>query len=318
MKDIRSTLRIAALYYIDGWTHQEIAQRFHVSRQTVGRMLRVARDSGLVEIRIHYPRNLFVELESALERKYGLKECVVVPCEPGASAETLKLALGLAGAQYIAQVVKDGDILGLSWGVTLGAVAQYLEPSSAQGVRVVQLNGGLARGHTVTNASELVRAFSTAFQADSYGLNVPAIVDSTEICHAIYSDSNIRYALDLAHAANVCLFSIGALSHMSVLVEAGYISAEDVAELQAKGVVGDICSRYIDVHGQVADAELNARTIGIALDELRTKQTTVAVAGGMDKLNAIRGALAGRYCNVLITDEIVARALLGVAPENGN
>jgi deoxyribonucleoside regulator len=174
---------------------------------------------------------------------------------------------------------------------------------------VVQLNGGLARGQTITNASELVRRFSSVFGADSYGLNVPAIVDSTEICRAIYSDSNIRQALDLAHSANICMFSIGALSHMSVLVEAGYIAAEDVTTLKGKGAVGDICSRYIDVHGRVPDEELNARTIGIELDELRRKQTTIAIAGGMEKLNAIRGALAGGYCNVLITDETVARAL---------
>lgn len=310
MRDTRLMLRIAALYYVDGMTHQEIAQRFNVSRQTVGRLLHMARASGMIEIRIHYPRNLFVELESALERTYALKECVVVPSEADASAESLKAALGLAGAQYLAQEIRDGDILGLSWGVTLGAVAQYLEPSSAQNVCVVQLNGGLARGHTVTNASELVRQFSAAFHADSYGLNVPAIVDSTEICQAIYSDSNIRHTLDLAHQANVCVFSIGALSHLSVLVEAGYISADDVAALKAKGVVGDICSRYIDVEGWSPDAELNARTIGIELDKLRKKRTTVAIAGGLDKLDAIRGALAGRYCNVLITDEIVARSLL--------
>jgi len=211
--------------------------------------------------------------------------------------------------------VKDKDLLGLSWGVTLGAVAQYLETSQASGVRIVQLNGGLARGQTVTNASELVRQFSIAFQADSYGLNVPAIVDSMEICRAIYSDSNIKHTLALAHQANICMFSIGALSHMSVLVEAGYISDEDVNTLKDKGVVGDICSRYIDVNGQVSDVELNERTIGIDLGDLRKKETTIAVAGGMEKLNAIRGALAGRYCNVLITDETVARALAARASE---
>ncbi len=264
----------------------------------------------MVEVRIHYPRSLFVDLETELEREYGLKECVIVPSDLSAGPESLKSALGLAGAQYIVQCVKNEDILGLSWGVTLGAVAQYLEPSSATGVRVVQLNGGLARGQTVTNASELVRQFSAAFQADAYGLNVPAIVDSTDICRAIYSDSNIKYTLDLAQQANICMFSIGTLSYMSVLVEAGYISAEDVIEMKANGVVGDICSRYIDVSGRVPDAELAARTIGIELDELRKKETTIAIAGGMDKLNAVRGALAGRYCNVLITDEFIARALL--------
>jgi DNA-binding transcriptional regulator LsrR (DeoR family) len=36
----------------------------------------------------------------------------------------------------------------------------------------------------------------------------------------------------------------------------------------------------------------------------------IGVAGGRYKLEAIRGALLGRLCNVLITDEEVAHALI--------
>jgi DNA-binding transcriptional regulator LsrR (DeoR family) len=36
----------------------------------------------------------------------------------------------------------------------------------------------------------------------------------------------------------------------------------------------------------------------------------IAVAGGRQKIPAIRGALAGKLCNVLITDEEVALALV--------
>ena len=36
----------------------------------------------------------------------------------------------------------------------------------------------------------------------------------------------------------------------------------------------------------------------------------VAIAGGRTKLEAVRGAVAGRFMNVLVTDEDVAAALL--------
>jgi DNA-binding transcriptional regulator LsrR (DeoR family) len=39
-------------------------------------------------------------------------------------------------------------------------------------------------------------------------------------------------------------------------------------------------------------------------------QLVIGVAGGRNKLEAIRGALLGRLCNVLITDEEVAQALV--------
>jgi DNA-binding transcriptional regulator LsrR (DeoR family) len=36
----------------------------------------------------------------------------------------------------------------------------------------------------------------------------------------------------------------------------------------------------------------------------------VAIAGGRSKLEAVRGAVAGKFMNVLVTDEDVAAALL--------
>ncbi|MGH7335329.1 MAG: sugar-binding domain-containing protein [Candidatus Rokuibacteriota bacterium] len=36
----------------------------------------------------------------------------------------------------------------------------------------------------------------------------------------------------------------------------------------------------------------------------------IAVAGGRPKIDAVRGALRGRFMNVLVTDEDVAQAVL--------
>jgi DNA-binding transcriptional regulator LsrR (DeoR family) len=65
--------------------------------------------------------------------------------------------------------------------------------------------------------------------------------------------------------------------------------------------------------------ELNDRVISIELDQLRAVRRVVGVAGGRRKTNAIRGALAGRLVNVLITDLACAGRLLaeGVCFESG-
>jgi lsr operon transcriptional repressor len=49
--------------------------------------------------------------------------------------------------------------------------------------------------------------------------------------------------------------------------------------------------------------------VGIAIRELRSMKNVIAVAGGIDKVAAIRGALAGGYIDTLITTEDVAREL---------
>ncbi len=313
-KDDRLIARVASLYYIDGLTQVEIADHFALSRQMVGRMLKSARESGLVEIRLRRPPWLFVDIEEQLEKSFGLKEAVVVPCSNIDDDEVIKSALAQGAADFLSRHVHEDTILGISWGTTMARAADMLPAMPRQRVRVVQLNGGLAQGAKSLNAGALVQRFSAAFSAHSYYLTAPAIVDSAEIRRVMLSDSGVARTLDLANHADICVFSVGALGDKSVLVQAGYISLTDVKRLHRLGGVGDICSRYLNVHGEIVDPELNARTIGIELETLRTRRLALAIAGGREKVEPIRGALAGRYCNALVTDEATARLLLsGIA-----
>ena len=77
-----------------------------------------------------------------------------------------------------------------------------------------------------------------------------------------------------------------------------------------QGAVGDILSHFIDAHGQPVDAEIDDRLISTPLDALKEMKNVIGVAGGADKVDAIRAVLNGQYLDVLITDEITAAALL--------
>jgi DNA-binding transcriptional regulator LsrR (DeoR family) len=68
--------------------------------------------------------------------------------------------------------------------------------------------------------------------------------------------------------------------------------------------------RFFDSAGEPVESPMNERVIGMELEQLRGLRRCVAVAGGRRKTAALRGALRGRYINVLITDVQTARALL--------
>ena len=55
--------------------------------------------------------------------------------------------------------------------------------------------------------------------------------------------------------------------------------------------------------------DINNRTVGIDLEDLRHKEKSILVAGGR-KVDAIRAALIGKYANILVTDQFTAQALL--------
>ncbi|HET6437120.1 MAG TPA: sugar-binding domain-containing protein, partial [Anaeromyxobacter sp.] len=78
----------------------------------------------------------------------------------------------------------------------------------------------------------------------------------------------------------------------------------------AKGAVADVCLRYFDAAGRPVEANLEGRVLGIELPAFLAIPRRVAVAGGPEKVPAIRGALTGRLVNVLVSDEDTARALL--------
>jgi len=110
----------------------------------------------------------------------------------------------------------------------------------------------------------------------------------------------------------------GVLGHEFVgVVERG------AAELQGQRVVGEINYQPFDHDGRIVDRpELRAlmrRVLSVGGDRLqalsrRADRSVVAIAGGRAKLEAVRGALAGRFMNILITDEDGAARLLRTTP----
>jgi DNA-binding transcriptional regulator LsrR (DeoR family) len=80
--------------------------------------------------------------------------------------------------------------------------------------------------------------------------------------------------------------------------------------LRERGAVGDLCLRFFDIKGAPVRTPLDGRVISMTHQQLQQVRRSVGVAGGRRKLAAIRGALEGRWINVLITDRLTADELL--------
>lgn len=313
-EDWRPLAKTATLYYKSGLTQEQIALRLGISRQSVGRCLKRAQDLGIVEVKIHSPLSLSAELEWQVEKTFGLHEAIVVR-PPADTEESTKEALGEAGAAFLERRVKNGDTLGVSWSTTVFQCAIRVGKVRSRRVDVVPLNGSLDRTAYPTRAEYIVDRIAEAFGGKAATLAAPLIVDHPRIKASLLSDSRISAALDSARKANFALFGVGDVSEQSSLFKTGYLDHRLLGKLRAgpHGAVGDICGRFYDARGRIHSRELDERTVAIELEELRSKELSVAVAGGLRKVDAILGMLRGRYCNVLITDEDAARVLLARA-----
>ena len=302
-------LEAARLYYEHNFNQAQIATKLEVSRPGVSRLLQEARDNGIVKIQIVDPSAAGTRLEAALRERYSLKHVVVVPADP--SDAVLKSRLGSALINLLDTILTEKITLGVSWGSTLQAATEHLKPRSIDNMTVVQLNGGVSKAELDTHGSEIAGRMGGNSHAIPYLLPLPAIVDTAELKQAIISDRHIAKTLKLAREADIAAFTIGAFGSKSVLVQADYFEETELQTLIDQGAVADICSRLIKADGSICSPELDDRTIGIELKELKAIPHSIAVAGGADKALAVKAGLAGGYFFSLITDEEVAVTLLG-------
>ncbi len=302
-------VQAAKLFYDLEKTRTEVAAELGLTRWQVSRLLEEARASGIVRIEIVPRSKRRPDLETGLQRAFGLREAVVVP-GPGEDDATALEFVAEAAGRYIASIQPRLPLIGVSWGRTMAAVAHWLPPKWNDGVHVVLVNGATTLRSSSQRNNMVAEAFAQSGNGVASLLPVPAIVGKASTRQVLEEDPIIARVLDLAEQAPVVCFSMGALSHENVLVGSGYIEPADIDRLAGKGAVGDLLGRFIDARGGIADPELDARTIGLRLEALRTKQRAIAIAAGKPKHAMVLACLRARYMNVLVTDEATARFAL--------
>lgn len=209
--------------------------------------------------------------------------------------------MGKAAALYLIRVIKDGDIIGISWGTTLYSMLENLKVGRQYDVIFVPLVGGIGNTQIEIHSNQLVIMLSRIFGGKGQFLHAPAIVDSIEVKESISSDKKIKEVLELGQKSNIALVGIGS-PDSATMMKAGYFSNKDIKELKDAHVSGDLCSQFYDIQGRPCDVEINRRGIGLTLDQLKEIPLVIGVAGGTAKIKSVLGALRGGYLDVLVTD----------------
>lgn len=302
------SLDVARLYYQRGLPQADIARKLAISRPTVSKLLQHAKDRGFVSIEIRDPRAVSSDVGRQLCERFGLAQTRVVAAAD--TDEELLHELGGMGAQVLEENVADGDLVGITWGRTMRAVAQALTPQPRSGVHMVQLKGGSSLASPLVGHHETIRLLCAAFAAYPHTLPLPMLFDSPEVRRVVEQDRSIKYVLDLGRSARTAIFTVGSVAEDSPLLVRDVLTPSERAGV-TRDAVGDLCSHFIDEHGRAAVPELDERTVSIPLDALRRKEIRICVAGGTAKVPVLRAVLQAGFVSHLVTDERTARAVLG-------
>lgn len=307
-KRIELLVKVSKLYYENDFSQEMIAKKMGLSRPYISKLLNESKEKGIVRVQVIDPLSTETPLEQKVRERFNLEKVRIVPMSEGPASLT---RLGLEAARFLDTILRDNDIIGISWGSTIHACSQaLLQRNDLKNIVAVQLCGGVSNLNKNIFATEIANNFSASLGSISYSLPLPAVMDSKRMKDIVQKDHNMAKIIQYGYDSNIALFTTGAFGQKSALVQAGYIGHEEMKTLAETGAVGDICSHLIDIHGNICDPELDERTVSIPLEEIKKKRYRIGVAQGLSKVDSMLGALNGGFINVLITNEETADWIL--------
>ena len=301
--------RILKEHYILDMSQKEIAKFEKLSTATISRLIKEAKAQGYVKIELNLPDNSVPELEKKIRDRFGVSFVSVTRVQVD-DQDMIIHDVAQPFSDYLYSIMKDGDVIGLSWGRTLCKMALDLHVREPRDVTFVSLSGGVTINVTETGVEQTVRRFASAFDAQGFAFPLPAYLANEVMKEAVLSDEQFSELFDLIRRAQIAVFSVGPLNTSSLLYESGYFSYPEMEELIHQGFVGDICGRLIRSDGNYEKEGEYTHSVGITLEELKKKQHKMCVVTQTDKAEVLACALKGGFIDELFVDESTAERLL--------
>jgi DNA-binding transcriptional regulator LsrR (DeoR family) len=279
------------MHYDSEMSQVDIAKRLGASTAAVSRMLQRARTEGIVRIEI--PDLVAVDrLGSALSERLALKAAAVV--------ETMS-------ANALAALAGPGSVLAVGWGRAIRAILDAGLPE-IPGILAVPTTGGMQQHLPHFQVNEFVRLAAEQLRGVPHFVHAPYL-PSTAARAAFMADPTIAQSVALWDRIDVALVGIG-LPHAKNSPEASAATPDEQALVDA---AGDVIRHYFDASGRLIDWEGESRMIAASPTELRKVPLVIGAAIGIEKVDAILGAIRAGFVSALVTDVRTAEALLAHA-----
>lgn len=298
---------IARRYYLDDQSKVHIAKELGLSRFQVARLLTEARQRGIVRIEITSPGRVDRELSAALQTELGLPRAVVIEAQRDSHASSLR-HIGSTLGDVLGDLIHEGDVVGVAWSRAIEYMAGQLR--KLQPCTVVQLGGALHLPPEHQGSVELVRRIATVAGGTAHPVYAPFVVDDAGTAAGLRKQPQIAAALEMVEQLDLTVTSVGAWRPSASTI---YDEVEDDLRRAARdqGACGEVCGRLFDAEGNTVVTSLEERVVGITGEQLRGVPQRIVTSYGSYRAEATVGAVRAGYVSTLVTDDELARAVLG-------
>ncbi|NLJ48092.1 MAG: hypothetical protein GX428_00660, partial [Candidatus Atribacteria bacterium] len=223
--------KAAQLYYGNGLSILNISKLLGISRQKCSRLLRKAREIGIVEIKIHHSDyNHLRNLEKRLQEFFNLKKAVVTEVFNDRSDHIIQ-SVAEEGAHLLNQLIQPNLSIGVASGRTLYELVQYIKTFEDRdyNIKIIELIGGLSRISANIVATEISRSIAKKLHAKVYFLPAPAFTKDQKTRDAMLKDSIIKAAL--SEKIDLALVGIGNVTPQTMLIDTETITKKEYRDL---------------------------------------------------------------------------------------
>lgn len=312
MNDNRRRLlaKVAYLYYVRDYTQAQIAAELNIYRTTISRMLKQARETHVVDIKINDFNTDLFNLEEQLQQRYHLKNAVVIANEPHADHQAKEQRLSYEAALYLKQIIKPHNIVGFAWGSILAGMIGQLHHPIQTDATFVPLVGGPSPSNSQYHVNGIVYDAARAFGGHSRFVDAAAVQESQYIRDGITDSQYFREIKTCWDSLDIALLGIGGPLTNTSSRWRDLLTTEDRALLKDRQAIGDCCCTFFDKHGKILRGDLLNRTIAIPLPQLKQVPNSIAIARSLTKAPSILALLKMGILTTLITDAETAQRIL--------
>jgi DNA-binding transcriptional regulator LsrR (DeoR family) len=214
----------------------------------------------------------------------------------------------------LSESVDEVSVVGIAWGRSLDKVATSLP--ALPGCTVVQVIGGVSGVGFSLNSFDLVRRVAARSGGEIFAFHAPLIAPDASTAQSLKRDPEVARAVEQFQRLTCAVVAIGSWDPMDSMMAQSF-GPELRKSITAAGVIADIGASLIDRDGRTVRTPIDDRRVAISGTQLRAVPEIIAVAGGIEKAEAIRAALVGGWATTLVTDAEVAEALLGGRDDGG-
>ena len=263
-----------------------------------------------MRVRIEHKISACLELEAALRRRFDLQIARVAP-SLGAGSDAARATAPLA-ATLLERVLArpEPQVLAFGTGRSLSAMVEEVMQPPANAHKIVSLIGNIAPDGSASFYDVIMR-MADKLRLPHYPMMVPVISETAEERAMFDRLKPVQAVQKLAKSADVTFLGVGQMGDDAPLYKDGFITLAELRELQRTGAVGELVGSVYDANGAFVSSPVMAR-IGNHKISPGGDAPVIGIAAGATKLAAIRGALAGKLLNGLVTDENTARSLVQI------